>query len=48
MQVSGNDGAYVLRDLMRNVPLSPDTHAQDGEDVYITCVDAWGECLVAH
>jgi hypothetical protein len=33
-----SDGAYVLRDLINNVPLSA-----DGEDtnVYITCVDAW-------
>ena len=34
----GSTGAYVLRDLIRDVPLSA-----DGEDssVYITCVDAW-------
>jgi hypothetical protein len=33
-----SDGAYVLRDLINDVPLSA-----DGEDshVYITCVDAW-------
>lgn len=35
---SDTDGAYVLRDLIKDVPLSA-----DGEDsnVYITCVDAW-------
>ncbi|KAI4730741.1 hypothetical protein E4T49_01687 [Aureobasidium sp. EXF-10728] len=39
MEVAANDGAYVLRDLMRNAPLSPDK--EEEHDVYITCVDAW-------
>ncbi|KAI5242571.1 hypothetical protein E4T42_07655 [Aureobasidium subglaciale] len=39
MEAAANDGAYVLRDLMRNAPLSPD--GEDEHDVYITCVDAW-------
>ncbi|KAI4718690.1 hypothetical protein E4T48_05095 [Aureobasidium sp. EXF-10727] len=39
MEVAANDGAYVLRDLMRNAPLSPD--GEEEHDVYITCVDAW-------
>lgn len=34
-------GSYVLRELIRDVPLSPDG---DGTgDVYITCVDAWSQ-----
>ena len=37
-----NNGAYVLRDLMRDVPLSE--HG-DNEDIYITCVEAWGASL---
>ena len=41
MEAAANDGAYVLRDLMRNAPLSPD--GEEEHDVYITCVDAWGE-----
>lgn len=40
-QNSNNEGAYVLRDLIRDVPLSE--HGEDGNnDVYITCVEAWG------
>ncbi|TIA39016.1 hypothetical protein D6C78_03573 [Aureobasidium pullulans] len=39
MEAAANDGAYVLRDLMRNAPLSPD--GEDEHNVYITCVDAW-------
>ena len=34
-----NNGAYVLRDLMRDVPLSADG---GDEHIYITCVEAWG------
>lgn len=41
MEAAANDGAYVLRDLMRNAPLSPD--GEEEHNVYITCVDAWGE-----
>lgn len=33
-----SDGAYVLRDLINDVPLSADG---EDSDVYITCVDAW-------
>jgi hypothetical protein len=33
-----SDGAYVLRDLISDVPLSADG---EDSDVYITCVDAW-------
>ncbi|KAI4751623.1 hypothetical protein E4T52_15956 [Aureobasidium sp. EXF-3400] len=39
MEAAANDGAYVLRDLMRNAPLSPD--GEEEHNVYITCVDAW-------
>jgi len=38
-----NNGAYVLRDLMRDVPLSE--HG-DNKDIYITCVEAWGASLL--
>lgn len=41
MEVAANEGAYVLRDVIRNVPLSPD--GEEEHDVYITCVDAWGK-----
>lgn len=40
MEVAANDGAYVLRDVMRNVPLSADG---EDDDIYITSVEAWGE-----
>lgn len=33
-----SDGAYVLRDLINDIPLSADG---EDSDVYITCVDAW-------
>jgi hypothetical protein len=33
-----DDGAYVLRDLISDIPLSADG---EDSDVYITCVDAW-------
>lgn len=33
-----SDGAYVLRDLIKDIPLSADG---DDPSVYITCVDAW-------
>ena len=33
-----SDGAYVLRDLINDVPLSADG---EDSDVYITCVDTW-------
>lgn len=36
-RTSPSDGAYVLRELIRDVPLSED------ENVYITCVEAWGK-----
>ncbi|KAH0336384.1 hypothetical protein KCU81_g8613, partial [Aureobasidium melanogenum] len=39
MEAAANDGAYVLRDLMRNAPLSPD--GEEEHHVHITCVDAW-------
>lgn len=32
-------GAYVLRDLIRDVPLSADG---DDKNVFITAVEAWG------
>lgn len=38
-----SDGAYVLRDLIRDVPLSADG---EDRDVYITCVEAWGTFLL--
>lgn len=34
-----SNGAYVLRELIRDVPLSADG---EDKDVYITCVEAWG------
>jgi hypothetical protein len=33
-----SDGAYILRDLINDVPLSADG---EDSDVYITCVDTW-------
>ena len=39
---NANDGAYVLRDLIRDVPLSADG---EDKDVYITCVETWGVCV---
>jgi hypothetical protein len=42
--IAVNHGAYVLRDLMRNAPLSPD--GEEEHNVYITCVDAWGEFVL--
>lgn len=34
-----SDGAYLLRDLIRDVPLSADG---EDKDIYITAVEAWG------
>lgn len=39
MEAQDNNGAYVLRDLIRDVPLSADGH---DKNVYITAVEAWG------
>lgn len=39
LQTAPNNGAYVLRELIRQVPLSADG---DDENIHITCVEAWG------
>lgn len=39
-----NNGAYILRDLIRDVPLS-ESGDDDERNVYITCVEAWGSFL---
>lgn len=39
LQAAPNNGAYVLRELIRQVPLSADG---EDENIHITCVEAWG------
>ena len=34
----GSSGSYVLRELIKDIPLSTD---EDGTQAYITCVDSW-------
>lgn len=41
---SAQAGSYVLRDLLKDVPLDPDGGDEAGS-VHITCVDAWSKAI---